>query len=277
MGKDSAIEWTDHTFNPWWGCVEVSPACDNCYARSLAQRYGHDVWGNDAPRRFFGDGHWNEPLKWDRQAQSEGTRYRVFCGSECDVMEEREDLDPHRHRLYSLIQRTPHLDWLLLTKRPQNFRRFLPPAWVENPEPNVWGMTTVESSKYLWRIDALKGCPFVVHGVSIEPLLEDIPNLGEYLDGIGWVICGGESGSKARALHPDWARRVRDFCITLEIPFLFKQWGELAPFSRTDGIHQLPFGGYHPESKFGFIRLGKKKAGRLLDGVEWNQFPEVCR
>ena len=274
MSANSKIEWTHHTFNPWWGCVEVSPACDNCYARSNAKRYGHKVWGKDAPRRMFSDSHWAEPIKWNAAAVKEGVRKRVFCGSMCDVMEDREDLQPLRLRLYGLIQQPPHLDWLLLTKRPQNFRRYFPPAWLETPEPNVWGMTTVESSKYLWRIDALKGCPFVVDGLSIEPLLEDMPNLGEYLDGIDWVITGGESGSSARPPHPDWIRRVRDFCINLQIPYFHKQWGEWAPLVRIDGIHESPFG-YNTEVKLGFSREGKRKAGRLLDGVEWSQFPEV--
>lgn len=178
MSTNSAIEWTHHTFNPWWGCVKVSPACGHCYAGALAKRFGFDIWGMDAPRRFFGDAHWDEPLRWDRAAQKAGERHRVFCGSMCDVMEDRPqfpmrnaDLHSCRWSLYDRIERTPHLDWLLLTKRPQNFVRFLPSEWLCDPRPNVWGMTTVESAEYLWRVEELLKTPFAVRGLSLEPLL----------------------------------------------------------------------------------------------------------
>src|SRR5687767_4989547 len=124
MGQKSKIEWTDSTFNPWWGCVEVSPACDHCYARTFAKRTGHSVWGKDAPRRIFGDTHWSEPLKWNRKAEAFGVRHKVFCASMADVMESGIHLDGQRERLWALIEASPWLDWLLLTKRPQNFRRY---------------------------------------------------------------------------------------------------------------------------------------------------------
>lgn len=258
MGENSSIEWCTHTFNPWWGCTKVSPACGlpmkghegerhgECYAKTGAERYGFKIWGQDAPRRFFGDAHWNEPLKWDRAAKKAGKRHRVFCGSMCDVMEDRVDLQELRRRLCSLIQRTPHLDWLLLTKRPQNFRRFIPPAWLEQPEPNVWLMTTVESPEYLWRIDTLKAAPAVVLGLSIEPLLAAIPTLGEYLDGISWVIVGGESGPGARPMHPDWVRSIRDQCQAAKVKFFMKQIterGRKTPFESWPSdlqIRELP-------------------------------------
>src|ERR1043166_782056 len=126
MGANSAIEWTDHTFNPWWGCVKVSPACDFCYAEVWGRRLGKGVGGKDAPRRFFADAHWNEPLRWNRAAAKVGIRRRVFCASMADVFEQRDDLNPQRERLWKLIDSTPNLDWLLLTKRPHNVMTLVP-------------------------------------------------------------------------------------------------------------------------------------------------------
>ncbi len=142
MGKNSRIEWTHHTFNPWWGCVKVSPGCKNCYAESWAVRVGLSVWGERSGRRFFGRDHWNEPFCWNRDAKTERTRRRVFCASMADVFEDRRDLDPWRARLWSVIENTPWLDWLLLTKRPEYVGRFIP--WGSEWPGNVWLGTTVE-------------------------------------------------------------------------------------------------------------------------------------
>lgn len=225
MGEKTEISWCDHTFNSWWGCTKVSPACDRCYAETWSKRTGLSIWGKDSDRRFFSEKHWEEPLKWNRAAEKSGTRKRVFCGSMCDIMEDRRDLDVWRQRTYSLIEETPNLDWLLLTKRPQNFRRFFPALWLDQPRPNVWIMTSVESPEYLWRIDSLKGCPAVVHGLSIEPLLAPLPMLGEYLDGIEWTIVGGESGHGARPFDLEWARDARDQCKAAGVAYFFKQAG----------------------------------------------------
>lgn len=264
MGVNSKIEWTNHTFNPWMGCVKVSPACKFCYAEADRKMRGQLLWGAAAPRQVTSEAYWKQPLKWDRDARQSGVRARVFCGSLCDVMEDyggrmmcswADQWTMHDVRdcaLYPLIERTPTLDWLLLTKRPENYRRFLPESWLGSPRPNVWLGTTVESSEYFWRIDALKTAPAGVHFLSIEPLLSDIPALGEYLDGIEWVICGGESGHHARPMHSDWARGVRDTCESRGISFLFKQWGE------------------HDS---GLVKIGKKAAGRIIDGRTWDQLP----
>lgn len=253
MAETSHISWTDATFNPWWGCTKVSPACDNCYAERDSKRYGHDIWGKDAPRRFFGDKHWGTPVKWNRDAAVSGERKRVFCASMADVMEDRRDLDELRVRLWALIDSTPHLDWLLLSKRPQNFRRFLPASWQESPRANVFLGTTLESPDYLWRIDALKEVKAVVHFLSMEPLTAGVPMIGEYLEDIEWVISGGESGGVgARSADPNWFREIRDAAVARNIPFHFKQWGEY----RSD-----------------LVRIGKKAAGCELDGREWKQFP----
>src|SRR5947208_2303347 len=120
MGRYSSIEWTHHTFNPWWGCQKVSAACDNCYAEIWAKRTGQDLWGSTAERRLFGEKHWSEPIRWHQEASLAGRRERVFCASMADVFERRADLNEERRRLWKVIERTPSLDWLLLTKRPQN-------------------------------------------------------------------------------------------------------------------------------------------------------------
>jgi protein gp37 len=140
MAKDSRIEWTHHTFNPWWGCVKVSPACANCYAETWAHRLGAKIWGRHAPRRFFGDEHWKHPLRWNAEAERDQVRRRVFCASMADVFEVRAELNPWRARLWPLIEQTPWLDWLLLTKRPKNVRRMAP--WGSRWPHNVWLGTT---------------------------------------------------------------------------------------------------------------------------------------
>ena len=117
MGKDSTIEWTHHTFNPWWGCAKVSPGCANCYAEAWAKRVGQKIWGAGEDRRFFSEKHWAEPLKWNAEAKSAKRRKRVFCASMADVFEFRADLNPAREKLWQLIAQTEWLDWLLLTPR----------------------------------------------------------------------------------------------------------------------------------------------------------------
>src|SRR5262245_11351705 len=146
MGERTAISWCHHTFNPWWGCVEVSPACDRCYAREFANRVGQAAWGADAPSRFFKGQHWEAPIRWHRRADKRSERHRVFCASMADVLETRDDevgreMDHARQRLWTTIARTPALDWLLLTKRPQNYRRLVPGEILALP--NVWPGTTV--------------------------------------------------------------------------------------------------------------------------------------
>lgn len=246
MGANSKIEWTNHTFNPWWGCVKVSPACDSCYAESFAKRVGQAVWGKEASRRFFGDAHWNEPVKWNRDAAKAGQRARVFCASMADVFEDRPDLEEPRGRLFGLIEATPMLDWLLLTKRPQNIAKMVPTAWLTHPQPNVWYGTTVESPDYLWRVYQLRDVRAAVRFISYEPALADVrwP-----LTGIHWLIAGGESGAHPREPEADWIRSARDQAVAAGVAFLFKQWGGRTP----------------------------KANGRTLDGREWSQFPEVRR
>jgi protein gp37 len=123
MGENSKIEWTTHTFNPWWGCTKVSEACKHCYAEAWAKRLGQRVWGPKSKRRFFTDQHWKQPLTWNRKAEGAKERPRVFCASMADVFENQTELESHRRRLWDLIEATPNLDWLLLTKRPMNVKQ----------------------------------------------------------------------------------------------------------------------------------------------------------
>ena len=133
MGMDSKIGWTHHTFNPVWGCVKVSPGCKNCYAETLSKRFGENIWGPDSERRTFGDKHWNEPRRWNKRAEKEGKRQRVFCGSMCDIYEDHPTTNEALLRLFDLIEETPWLDWLLLTKRPEYIGLLGPGKLPGNP------------------------------------------------------------------------------------------------------------------------------------------------
>ncbi len=241
MGENTKIEWCHHTFNPWWGCWKVSEACANCYAETWAKRTGNSVWGKDAPRRFFGDKHWNKPLKWNRQAKADGVRRRVFCASMADVFEDREDLVDQRRRLFRVIASTPDLDWLLLTKRPQNVIP-LTPTFDDYLPKNIWLGTTAENQER-WdeRVPVLASIPASVRFVSAEPLLGPI-KMGKHRP--NWLIVGGESGPGARPMHKEWVESLRGQCDD-RTAFFFKQWG---------GVR-------------------KNETGRELNGRTWDAVP----
>lgn len=270
MAKDTKIEWTDSTFNPWMGCVRMSPACKHCYAETIASRFGLAQWGARAPRRFFGEAHWKEPLRWHRAALREGRRQRVFCASMADVFEDRRDLDPWRERLGALIDETPMLDWLLLTKRPDRAAALAP--WRGEWPANVWLGATVETQ--LWaerRIPALTSVPARIRFLSCEPLLGPL-NLSAWLEqgSIHWVIAGGESGPRARPSDPDWFRSLRDQCVKARVAFHFKQWGAWAP---DEADARLSPRAGSTTAKASLVRLSKTRAGRVLDGQVWDQLP----
>lgn len=273
MAKDSEIEWTHHTFNPWWGCVKLSPACAHCYAETWARRVGMDLWGGDAPRRFFSDHHWREPFRWDAEAQKLGKRSRVFCASMADVFEPRADLDPWRERLWDLIEKTPNLDWLLLTKRPGQLKHRYP--WAKSARDNVWLGTTAENQKWAdRRIERLLSVEAKVRFLSCEPLLSSIdltPWLRERQ--IAWVIAGGESGGQARPTHPNWVRALRDQCQNHSVPFHFKQWGHWSPEAQGEPARKI----IELQDEAGRLaRLSwrpKKSSGRTLDGQTWDGYP----
>ena len=316
MAADSKIEWTDHTFNPWIGCTKVSPACDHCYAeRSTPTRALGVIWGAGQPRRRTMFGTWAQPLRWNAQAEAfaaqHGRRQRVFCASLAGVFD-NEVPEDWRADLFRLIEATPNLDWLLLTKRIGNAERMMFTARGGHlPQlPNLWlGATICNQEEADRDIAKLKRVPARVHFVSMEPLLSAV-NLGlcdcdhgsipaPYNAGgvtcpkcngtgghrIDWVIVGGESGHEARPMHPDWARSLRDQCQAAGVPFLFKQWGEWLPAKEGHSItgRVLVLEGAGPftdkpqwhvfEDGKQVARVGKKAAGRRLDDRTWDEVP----
>lgn len=236
MSEKTAIEWCDHTFNIAWGCMKVSPGCAHCYADTLSQRYGHNVWGpaSTTLRRTFGAKHWAEPLKWNRNAESEGVRRRVFCSSMCDVFEDHPTITAEREKLWPLIRATPWLDWQLLTKRPERIRpeNLLPIDWGTGYH-NVWLGTSIESPEYVWRAYALGMIQARISFLSLEPLLGPLdltvpdPSLDHLspIECIDWVIVGGESGPNARPMNADWARALQRQCAANHVAFFLKQLG----------------------------------------------------
>lgn len=278
MARNSQIEWTHHTFNPWWGCSKVSAACDNCYAELWAKRLGHQLWGRKSARRFFGPTHWREPLVWNEEAKVQGKRQRVFCASMADVFEKRAELNESRQQLWALIEKTPWLDWLLLTKRPQNIDVMVP--WGDNWPVNAWIGTTVENQKSAeMRLPFLLKVPASVRFLSCEPLLSAIDLRPWFkknnLCPIDWVIAGGESGPGARPMHPDWATSLLRQCQKAKVPFHFKQWGHWVPTELVEEHERLTSKIIHlpDERPVEMTRLTKKLAGRILEGSTWDGFP----
>ena len=331
MAENSSIEWTNHTFNGIRGCVEISPACDHCYARVQSKRNPRllGAWGSKADggvRVLAPDAYWKAPLVWDAKAAERGIRERVFAYSLADVFERWDDtlvdikgqpvastMDDTRGRLFQLINNTPNLDWLLLTKRPENIEPMLSKLVFRHPLlpgreltawdllqlgkfPNVWFGTTVENQEQAGkRIPELIKIPATVRFLSMEPLLgpvdlrfvvsnkvdyDALTGLRSFGHGnkIDWVIAGGESGPEARPSHPDWFRSLRDQCVATKTAFFFKQWGDLLPHCQSTSDTQrnpVPFPSPHNPAKANiYYRVGKKVAGRSLDSVEWSQFPE---
>ncbi len=231
MGKGTRIPWAHHTFNPWWGCVKVSEECEHCYAETWDKRLGGAHWGPRAERRLLSEAHWRQPLKWDRAAAAAGERHRVFCASMADVFEDNPQLVDMRLALWRLIYDTPHLDWLLLTKRPENFSML--PWWrhsikrYDDPRHNVWlGVSAGNQRRWDERVPILLDTPAVCRFVSYEPALGplDITPRG-YHGQIDWLIAGDESGPKARPPLPlDCYRSVRDQCRSTGVAFLLKQF-----------------------------------------------------
>lgn len=261
MGKDSAIEWTDHSFNPWWGCTPVSAGCLHCYAQAMAVRIGKDCFGPGKARILMSDEYWAAPLKWDkvalRQAQGPGggRKPRVFCGSMCDVFDMEAPMT-EREELWWLIERTPNLQWLLLTKRPENVWILAPSSWIpeDHTKPKTWPPNvalgvTVESGNEVWRASKLREIA-IRYGVmetfvSVEPMLEKI--YLPYIEKIDLVICGCESGPKRREFQEDWARDLRDQCVEMNTAFFFKQGiqdGRVVKMPELDGkvYNELPEG-----------------------------------
>lgn len=228
MVANSAIEWTDHTFNPWVGCTKVSRACDHCYAEGWAKRAGApELWQGE--RRRTSASNWQQPIKWNKKAAAEGRRYKVFCASLADVFDNQASVQ-WRRDLWHYIEQTPHLDWLLLTKRPQNIAKMLPdPETGVKPWgdgwPNVWlGTTAEDDSEYVRRWLPLSKIPARVRFISYEPALGEIASLHIKDQPVpNWLIFGGESGSGARPMNVEWARSIRDQCAAAGTAFFMKQ------------------------------------------------------
>jgi protein gp37 len=236
MAGISKIEWTDSTFNPWVGCTKIKrakhkpSACDFCYAEKWAKRSGQVTWG-DHPRRRTTASYWNAPLAWNRHAaefQSKfGRRQRVFCASLADVFDNQ--VDPiWRADLFELIRGCDQLDWLLLTKRPQNIRKMLPADWGTG-YANVWlGTTAEDADAYQQRVSHLLTLPAAVRFVSYEPALGPLGPISISGRVPDWIIIGGESGVRAdllRGTHPQWARDAIAECRRENVAPFLKQWG----------------------------------------------------
>ncbi len=283
MGEKTGIEFADKTWNPWQGCHKVSPGCDNCYMYREKIRYGQepDVVVRSKSQTF------NAPLKWTEPEI-------VFTASWSDWF--IREADDWRAEAWDIIKRTPHLFYLIFTKRPQNIPDRLPPDWGSG-YPNVMLVVTTENQEEAdRRIPKVLRIPAAYRGISAEPLLGPMdlePHLwpqciatkeehdrdhdhGLWCDerSLDWVVVGGESGPGARPMHPDWVRSLRDQCVAAGIPFFFKQWGEFRERTESDPKRLMdPLFGSPGRYVF-MTHVGKKNAGRILDGREWSEFPK---
>jgi protein gp37 len=293
VSENSKIEWTDHTFNPWEGCQKVGPGCDHCYAETRNARFAGGTainWGPGAPRRRTSVANWRKPLAWnanhDHFFAEHGRRQRVFCASLADVFDNAVP-DAWRMDLFKLIADTPHLDWLMLTKRIGNVHSYTQRdglAFDLIGDGRVWLGATICNQKEADRdIPKLLAVPARVRFLSMEPLLGPVDVFStitgellhvsgnEYEPGwLDWIIVGGESGPGARPMHPDWARGLRDQCKAGDVPFLFKQWGEWLGAHQDGAYDHKPIELNATDSS---VRVGKKAAGRLLDGAQHDGFP----
>ena len=315
--ENSKIEWTDHTINSWIGCTKVSPGCQHCYAERQNSRYKW-VWSFRDARKRTSEQNLNKPYTWNKQpwvqcpacgwrgpeahwntlghcpdcsqVEAVPTQARVLCNSLSDILDDfhPEVLMHWRSRLFKTIADCSNLTWLLLTKRPENAERMFPEEWiVDGFPPHVWLGVSIESQKYLHRLAILSSLS-VNRFVSVEPMLGPV-SLKPYLWAVDWVICGGESGPKARPTYPHWIQGLRDECEGFSLPFFFKQWGEWAPADELKAKHAHEVlwvrgreeCGYYCDEEHGHVdhqewlmeRVGRKAAGAMLDGKLHRAFP----
>ena len=278
--ENSKIEWVatvnpdgtvspGHTFNPVIGCMKVSAGCTHCYAEALMdKRYNRAQWGPNTRRVRTSSSNWKKPLQWNASAKAMGQRAKVFCASLSDVFEDHPDWVQPRHDLFNLIAQTPYLDWLLLTKRPENINRMVADyagdcAWLAwngvYPRTNIWIGTSVENQEQAEkRIPHLLNVEAPVKFLSCEPLLsplnlEDLayeaagPAWAGYNKLVDWIIVGGESGQKARPMQLEWARSLKEQCQAAGTAFFMKQLGgisdkrhDLADFPEDLRIREFP-------------------------------------
>lgn len=248
MSDKSAIEWTDATWNPVTGCTKISPGCAHCYAETFAERFrgvpGHPY------EQGFDLRLWPErlilPLTWKQPKL-------IFVNSMSDLFHEGVP-DSFIKNVFDVILQANHHVFQVLTKRAERMI-----AWVHSHfkstskiPPHIWMGVSVENQNYVWRIRHLQNTPAHFRFLSFEPLLGPIALNTSFLRGIHWVIAGGESGPRARPMSPNWVREIQHQCKRYKVAFFFKQWGA-----------------YNAEGK----RVGKKTAGRTLDGRTWNEMP----
>ena len=244
MSKDSSIEWTESTWNPVTGCTKVSPGCAHCYAETFAERFrgveGHPYeMGFDLTLR---PERLALPLEW------KGPR-SIFVNSMSDLFHEDVPED-YVAMVFDTMERASWHTFQVLTKRPERAAALSETlSWPEN----VWLGTSVELQRWTSRLDSLRRTPAAVRFLSCEPLLGPV---SLDLTSIDWVIVGGESGHRARRMRPAWARALRNQCQEAKVPFFFKQWGAF-----NEGGH----------------RVGKKRAGRELDGRTWDELPLISQ
>jgi protein gp37 len=235
MGRDTAIEWTQSTWNPVTGCTKTSPGCANCYAERMARRL--QAMGQANYRNGFRvtvhEHMLNRPLEW-RDGQS------IFVNSMSDLFHQDVPTSFIR-RVFDVMVRARQHVFQVLTKRSERLADLAPSLpWPDN----VWTGVSVESADYVFRMDDLRQVPARVRFISFEPLLGPVGELD--LGGIDWVIVGGESGPGARPMEAAWATDIRDQCAAAEVPFFFKQWGGMQ----------------------------KKRKGRVLEGVTHSAMPD---
>ncbi len=304
---NTKIEWATETWNPVTGCTPVSEACQNCYAKRMANRLrGRFGYPEDEPFKVaLHPEKLDEPLRWKKPR-------RVFVCSMSDLFHEEVPFIVIA-KIFGIMHTANQHTYIVLTKRPERMAEFI--KWFTGPSwrgawpqeyPHVWlGVTAENQARFDERVDILKQIPAAVHFVSIEPMLGPIVMrqkandereiiqatmmgvLDDYsrpvMHGIDWVICGGETGPGARPMHPDWVRSLRDQCQEAGTPFFFKQWGDWAPIPTKDVpvIGCADGGRFHdgpnPSRGLAMYRVGNKAAGYLIDGQEWRQFPEVIK
>lgn len=240
MAENSKIEWTDHTFNPWIGCQKVSAGCDNCYAEALMdKRYGKVQWGPHGERKRTSEANWKKPRQWNKAAKLASTRPRVFCASLADVFDNQVP-DHWRIDLFDLIGDCEHLDWLLLTKRPENIKKMLPTNWNVEDFGNVWiGTTCEDQNAFDRRWPILHKIPAAVRFISYEPAIGPLRlHANDFQP--DWLICGGESGPGARYMEPAWAERIRQDCKAEGVSFFMKQMTGKKPIPAHLMLRQFP-------------------------------------
>lgn len=307
MADNTKIEWTDATVNFWWGCTKVGPGCDHCYAETWSRRTGEGIWGPGVPRRPIKSA-FSTLAKLNASAArfiaEHGRARRVFIQSMSDLFDKEVPLEWFA-TAWGAIWSAGEMDVQIVTKRLPMIEKRLAElgdhalaGWPRHAGLLISVVNQEEADRDIPRLIALKkklGIPWI--GLSMEPLLGLVVLRPEWLAELGWVIVGGESGPHARPLHPDWARALCLQCMDAGVPFFFKQWGEWEvaldrerddPDWRADYSNNyvdrgkskwlnLAGGcGFHGERFHVMRRVGKKDAGRLLDGVEHNGFPGIA-